>query len=47
MGESKNPEMKFLIPIGLLLLFPFMRIYVGEFARGLPFDALESAFRYL
>ena len=44
MGESKNPEMKFLIPIGLLLLFPFMRIYGGEFARGLPFDALESAF---
>ena len=44
MGESKNPEMKFLIPIGLLLLFPFMRIYGGEFARGSPFDALESAF---
>ena len=29
MGESKNPDMKFLIPIGLLLRFPFLRTYRG------------------
>ena len=44
MAALKNTQLKFLIPIGLLLLFPFMRIYGGEFARGSPFDALESAF---
>jgi NADH-quinone oxidoreductase subunit L len=44
MAVLKNTQLKFLIPIGLLLLFPFMRIYGGEFARGSPFDALESAF---
>ena len=44
MADAKNSELKFLIPIGLLLLFPVMRIYGGEYARGSPFDALESAF---
>ena len=44
MSDTKTSEMRFLPIIGIFMLYPFLRIFLGEFMTGTPYTALDSAF---
>lgn len=44
MSENKTSEMRFLPFIGLFMLYPFLRMLIGEFRFGEPFTALDSSY---
>ncbi|HHZ73632.1 MAG TPA: NADH-quinone oxidoreductase subunit L [Candidatus Poseidoniales archaeon] len=44
MTDTKTSETRFLPIIGIFLLYPFLRIFLGEFMTGTAYTALDSAF---